>query len=150
MSDKTDQARQYHERGFNCAQSVLTAFAPEYGLSEETALRISTGFGSGMGRLGEVCGALTGAFMVIGLKYGRSETDGTKYGPKTEATYALVAELAAKFKERNLSVYCEDLVGHDLSIPEEREKARQEGVFASTCSKCIQGAAELVELALKD
>ena len=67
MITKVELARQYHERGFNCAQSVLAPFAPDYGLSEETALRISTGFGSGMGRLCDVCGALTGAFMAVGL-----------------------------------------------------------------------------------
>src|SRR5574340_429068 len=150
MSDKTNLARQYHERGFNCAQSVLTAFAAEYGLSEETALRLSTGFGSGMGRLCEVCGALTGAFMVVGLKYGRAESDGTKYGPRTENTYRLVTEIAARFKERNISIYCRDLVGHDLSSPAERERAKQEGVFAKICSKCIEDATELVEQTLQD
>jgi C_GCAxxG_C_C family probable redox protein len=150
MSQKTDLARQYHERGFNCAQSVLAPFAQENGLGEETALRISTGFGSGMGRLGEVCGALTGACMVIGLKHGRAESDGTKYGPKTENTYRLVAQLTTRFKNRNKSIYCRQLVGHDLSIPEEREKARQEGVFSSTCSKCIRDAVELAEMALSE
>jgi C_GCAxxG_C_C family probable redox protein len=150
MSEKTDLARQYHERGFNCAQSVLTPFAQDFGLSEEAALRISTGFGSGMGRLCEVCGALTGAFMAIGLKYGRAETDGTKYGPKTENTYRLVAELSARFQERNHSIYCEELVGYDLSIPEEREKARQEGVFSTVCGKCIDDASQLLEQALQD
>lgn len=150
MSDKTDRARQYHERGFNCAQSVLAPFASEYGLSEETALRLSTGFGSGMGRLCEVCGALTGAFMVIGLKHGRGESDGTKYGPRTENTYRLVTELSAHFKERNGSIYCRDLVGHDLSIPAERERAKDEGAFATICTKCIEDAADLVEKALKE
>lgn len=145
MTTKAELARQYHERGFNCAQSVLTPFAQDYGLSEEAALRISTGFGSGMGRLCEVCGALTGAFMVLGLKYGRAESDGTKYGPKTETTYALVHALASRFKERNSSIYCGELVGHDLHIAEEREKAKQEGVFSKTCNKCIQDATELVE-----
>jgi C_GCAxxG_C_C family probable redox protein len=150
MSQKTDLARQYHERGFNCAQSVLAPFAPEYGVSEEAALRISTGFGSGMGRLCEVCGALTGAFMVVGLKHGRSETDGTKYGPRTENTYRLVTELASLFKERNHSIYCRELVGYDLSVPAAREMARQEGIFAKVCGKCIEDAAELVEQVLTE
>jgi C_GCAxxG_C_C family probable redox protein len=150
MTEKTELARQYHERGFNCAQSVLAPFAQDYGLSEEAALRIATGFGSGMGRLCEVCGALTGAFMVIGLRHGRAESDGTKYGPKTETTYGLVAELSARFKERNNSIYCRELVGHDLRVPEEREKARREGKFSSTCSKCIEDAAELVEQVLEE
>ena len=70
MSTKIELAKQYRERGYGCAQTVLATFAQDYGLSEEAALRISTGFGSGMGRMCEVCGALTGAFMVIGLKHG--------------------------------------------------------------------------------
>ena len=71
---KEELAAQYHERGYGCAQSVLASFAGDYGLDEGLALRMATGFGSGMGRLCEVCGALTGAFMVIGLKYGKEKS----------------------------------------------------------------------------
>jgi C_GCAxxG_C_C family probable redox protein len=67
--DKLDLAAQYHERGYGCAQSVLATYAGEFGLDEGLALRLATGFGSGMGRMCEVCGALTGAFMVVGMKY---------------------------------------------------------------------------------
>ncbi|MFH1184857.1 MAG: C-GCAxxG-C-C family protein [Chloroflexota bacterium] len=150
MSSQTEFARQYHDRGFNCAQSVLATFSQDYGLSKEAALNISTGFGSGMGRLCEVCGALTGACMVIGLKHGRVVTDGTKYGHNTEATYGLVAEVSRRFKARNKSIYCRDLIGHDLSIPEEREKGRQAGLFSTTCGRCIQDAVELVEEVVRE
>jgi C_GCAxxG_C_C family probable redox protein len=145
MSAKTELAKQYHSSGYGCGQAVLAPFAQEYGLSEETALRISTGFGSGMGRLCEVCGALTGAFMVIGLKYGKVVTDGTRYGNDTETTYRLVAELAKKFKEKNGSIYCRDLIGHDLSDPDERAKVVQMGLFKTTCGKAILDAVELLE-----
>ncbi len=145
MSEKTEIARQYHDRGYGCAQSVLASFAQDYELSEEAALRISTGFGSGMGRLCEVCGALTGAFMVIGLKHGKVITDGSKYGSNTETTYRLVADLAEKFRLRNGSIYCRDLIGHDLSKPEERAKVVALGLFSTTCSKCIRDAVELLE-----
>lgn len=148
MSVKTALAKTYHERGYSCSQSVLASFSQDFGLSEETALRISTGFGSGMGRLCEVCGALTGAFMVLGLKHGKVITDGTKYGTDTETTYQLVAELAGKFRARNRSIYCRELIGHDLSIPEERAKARELGLFTSICDKCIQDSVELLEEAL--
>jgi C_GCAxxG_C_C family probable redox protein len=145
MSVKTDLARQYHEQGFGCAQSVLASFAQEYGLSEEAALRIATGFGSGMGRMCEVCGALTGAFMVIGLNHGKVTTDGSRYGTNTETTYRLVAELAKQFEARNGSIYCRDLIGHDLSNPQEREKVVQLGLFTTTCRKCILDSVELLE-----
>ena len=145
MSAKTDLARQYHEQGYGCAQAVLASFAQDYGLSEEAALRIATGFGSGMGRLCEVCGALTGAFMVIGLKHGKVATDGTRYGSNTETTYRLVAELAEKFRAKNGSIYCRELIGHDLSVPEERAKVVALGLFTTTCRKCILNSVELLE-----
>jgi C_GCAxxG_C_C family probable redox protein len=149
MSTKAELARQYHGRGFGCAQAVLASFSQDYGLDEEAALRISTGFGSGMGRMCEVCGALTGAFMVIGLKHGKVATDGTKYGPNTETTYRLVAEMAKKFEARNGSIYCREIIGHDLSDPEEREKVVQMGLFTTTCGKCILDSVELLEEILK-
>ncbi|HEX8991885.1 MAG TPA: C-GCAxxG-C-C family protein [Anaerolineales bacterium] len=145
MSAKADRARQYHEQGYGCAQAVLASFAPDYGLSEEAALRIATGFGSGMGRLCEVCGALTGAFMVIGLKHGKVATDGTRYGSNTETTYRLVAQLSEKFRARNGSIYCRELIGHDLRVPEERRKVVELGLFTTTCRKCILDAVDLLE-----
>jgi C_GCAxxG_C_C family probable redox protein len=145
MSTKTELASKYHENGYGCGQSVLASFAVDYGLSEESALRIATGFGSGMGRLCEVCGALTGAFMVIGLKYGKVETDGSRYGNDTETTYRLVAQLARKFKDRNGSMFCRDLIGHDLSDPFERAKVVELGLFKTTCRKAILDSVELLE-----
>lgn len=143
--DKKDLAAQYHERGYGCAQSVLAPYAPDFGLSEEHALKLGTGFGSGMGRMCEVCGALTGAFMVLGLKYGKVFTDGNRYGNETETTYRLVAELAQKFAARNGSIYCRELIGHDLSDPNERAKVVEAGLFKTTCGKCIRNAMELLE-----
>lgn len=143
--DKKDLAAQYHERGYGCAQSVLAPYAPDFGLSEEHALKLGTGFGSGMGRMCEVCGALTGAFMVLGLKYGKVFTDGNRYGNETETTYRLVAELAQKFAARNGSIYCRELIGHDLSDPNERAKVVEAGLFKTTCGKCIRDAMELLE-----
>jgi len=142
---RKELADAYHKKGFGCAQSVLCAFRQDFGLDEETALRISTGFGSGMGRLCEVCGALTGGFMVIGLKHGKVITDGTKYGTETETTYRLVAELAKRFKERNGSIVCRDLIGHDLSDPEQRAQVLKEGLFDTCCSKLILDSVEILE-----
>jgi C_GCAxxG_C_C family probable redox protein len=145
MSEKTELARQYHARGYGCAQAVLAAYAPDYGLSEELALRLSTGFGSGMGRMCKTCGALTGAFMVIGLKYGKVVTDGTKYGTDTETTYRMVAELAKKFEEKNGTQECRELIGYDLSDPAERARVIELGLFKTTCGKAILDAVDLLE-----
>lgn len=145
MSEKTERAKQLHEQGYGCAQAVLTSFAPEYGLPEEIALKLSTGFGSGMGRMCEMCGALTGAYMVIGLKYGKSYTDGTRYGINTETTYKLVSEMAARFAERNGSTCCRDLIEHDLGDPEQRAEVVALGYFTTRCGKYIRDSVELVE-----
>jgi C_GCAxxG_C_C family probable redox protein len=145
MSEKTELAEQYHNNGYGCGQAVLAPFASDYGLSEDLALKISTGFGSGMGRMCEVCGALTGAFMVIGLKYGKVKTDGSKYGSNTETTYHKVAELAKKFQAKHGSIYCRDLIGHDLSIDEERAEVVRQGLFKTTCGVCIKDAVALLE-----
>jgi C_GCAxxG_C_C family probable redox protein len=146
--NKGDLAAQYHERGFGCAQAVLASYAGYFGLEERLALKLATGFGSGMGRMCEVCGALTGAFMVIWLKYGKENTDGTRYGSETETTYRLVADIAAKFKQRNGSIYCRELIGHDLMDPVERAKVVELGLFKTTCRKCILDAVELLEATL--
>lgn len=144
-SPKAQLAENYHGQGFGCSQSVLASFAADYGLDEKLALKLATGFGSGMGRMCEVCGALTGAFMVIGLKFGRCESDGTRYGEKTENTYRLVREVAEKFKERNNSILCRELVGYDLNDPEQRAKVVEQGVFQKVCAKCIRDAVEILE-----
>ena len=145
MSEKTERATQLHEQGYGCAQAVLTSYASDFGLDESLALKLATGFGSGMGRMCEVCGALTGAFMVIGLKYGKEKSDGTRYGTETETTYRLVSDLAGKFQEKNGSIYCRDLIGHNLMDPTEREKVVELGLFKTTCRKCILDAVELLE-----
>jgi len=140
-----ERGHYYHDRGFGCAQAVIAAFCEDFGMDVETALKISTGFGSGMGRMCEVCGALTGGFMVLGLKYGKVNTDGSKYGPATEMTYELTAKLAEMFKERNGTIYCRDLLGLDLSLKENRDIAIERKYFIERCGKYIQDSIELLE-----
>ena len=143
--NRIESATSYHERGYGCAQAVLASFAGDYGLIEEHALKLATGFGSGMGRMCHVCGALTGGFMVLGLKYGKYQTDGSRYGNETETTYKLVSELAAKFKERNGSIICRELIGYDLSDPEQRAEVVRMGLFKSSCGKFIRDAVDILE-----
>ena len=148
--DKTDLAAHYHDIGYGCAQSVLCAFTEDFGLEEETALRLSTGFGSGMGRLCEMCGALAGGCMVIGLKYGKVITDGSKYGTETEITYRLTAEMARRFAARNGAIRCWDLLHLDLSQQEDRQRALDEGIFQNQCGKYIQDVVEILVDILPD
>jgi C_GCAxxG_C_C family probable redox protein len=143
--NRIDSAASYHDRGYGCAQSVLASYADDFGLSEEHALKLATGFGSGMGRMCHICGALTGGFMVIGLKYGKYTTDGTKYGNETETTYQLVRKLADQFQARNGSILCRELIGYDLNDPAQRAEVVKLGLFKSSCGKYIQDSVEFLE-----
>ena len=122
--------------------SVLSTCGGELRLDRETALRIAGGFGGGMGRLGEVCGAVTGAFMVVGLKHGKTKAEDQE---SREEAYSLVQEFAEAFKSRNGSIVCRELLGYDISTPEGRNLAREKGVFATLCPGLVHDAVEIIE-----
>ena len=109
---KTDSVVQCFTSGFNCSQAVFSTYCSELGLDEEMALRIAGSFGSGMGFIGETCGAVTGAFMLIGLKCGKvyAEDNDAK-----EKTYSFVQEFTRRFKVINKSVKCKELLAYDIS-----------------------------------
>lgn len=142
MSTRTDTALQYFNNSFNCSQSVLGAFCEDLGLDRETGLKIACGFGSGMGCTGETCGAVTGAVMAIGLKYGQSEPGHTEDKLKT---YALVSEFAKRFAEAYGSLKCTDLIGYDLTCPEQVALAREKGIFKTVCPQLVKKAVEIAE-----
>jgi C_GCAxxG_C_C family probable redox protein len=144
MTAKIQQARDCFAKGFNCAQSVLLPFAVEMGLEREMALRVAGAFGGGMGRMGHTCGAVSGAFMVIGLKYGKVHEDDDEAQTKEKA-YALVREFAARFAARHGAITCNELLGCDISTPEGHHRAAEMGLFAR-CPKFVQDAVEILEL----
>lgn len=137
----TEQAVVYFEKGFNCSQSIVCAYGMDFGVDRETALKVSSGFGGGVGRMGGLCGALAGAFMVLGLKFGATEAADKESKMRT---YGLVEGLGKKFGERAGSMYCRDLLGFDLGSDEGREKAKEEGSF-EVCPDIIRIAGELLE-----
>jgi C_GCAxxG_C_C family probable redox protein len=126
----------------NCAQSVLVAFCEELGLKKDDALRIAMGFGGGMGHTGGTCGAVTGAYMVIGLK---TELTIDNLPACKEKAYALVHEFDTRFKQRYPSALCGDLLGYDLRNPEQIEAAKAAGVFATKCPSFLREAVEILE-----
>jgi len=128
--------------GFACSQAVLTAFSGDLGLDEAAALKIACGFGAGMGRTGQTCGAVTGAYLAIGLKHGRARLEDADARSKT---YALVQAFDKEFKERHGSVNCTELLGFNLGVPEEYEKVSSQGLFRSLCPKLVRSAAEILE-----
>ena len=141
MSEKSEQAVEKFKNGLNCSQAVLGSYGRELGLDCELAFKVATGFGGGM-RMAETCGAVTGAFMVLGLKYGNS-TAADKEGKAK--TYEKIVEFTSRFTARNGSVKCRQLLGCDISTPEGMKKARKHGLFDSVCPKMVQEAAEILE-----
>jgi len=142
MSEMKDQALARFQEGFSCAQAVFSVFAEKRGLDRETALKISGAFGGGMARMGSVCGAVTGAYMVIGHKYGKSKVGDDQ---AREKTYKLVWKFNEKFKAANDSTICKELLGLDLNVPEEAAQAKEKGLFKSFCPGLVKNAVEILE-----
>jgi C_GCAxxG_C_C family probable redox protein len=144
--NRVERAVSCFKEGFSCSQALLSNYGEQFGLSREIALKVSGAFGGGMGRMGETCGAVTGAFMVIGLKYGKTrvEDEQTK-----EKAYSLVKEFVDKFKFRNGSIICRELLGCDISTPEGMKLAKEKKLITTLCPKFVQDAAEIIEQILK-
>lgn len=142
MMDKKSLALSYFSNHYNCSQSVLAAYAQDFGLSEEIALKISCGFGAGMGRLQETCGAISGAFMVLGLKYGKSKDHEENL---KELTYEKVREFSKIFKLKYESLKCIDLIGVDISKKDGLELARNNHLFDKLCTQYISEVIDILE-----
>jgi C_GCAxxG_C_C family probable redox protein len=140
--NKINEAVECFKNGFNCSQAVFSTYCEVYGIDKKTALKIATSFGGGMGHTGETCGAVTGAFMLLGLIYGkyRADDEGSK-----EKTYTLVQEFTDRFKKLNGSVRCTELIGHDLSTKDGVKNAKLNNVFETLCPKYVKDSAEIVQ-----
>ncbi len=145
--NRPERAEQMFQQGANCAQSVTCAFAEDLGADRGLALRMATGFGGGMGHTGSTCGALTGAVLALGLAFGMKDTADQ---PAKERTYALVAEAVQRFRERTGAIACPDLLGLDISIPEQLQTARDRNLFKEKCPTFVKIAAEIVEQLLRE
>lgn len=132
----------FHD-GANCAQAILSTYGTEYGMDKETAMRLASSFGGGMGLQGMVCGAVTGAYMVISLKNGNSEISDTESRAKADA---IVQEFTSKFKSRrDGKVNCSELLGYTNHSFLDFEFGKQEDMFSKICPKCVKDAAEILE-----
>lgn len=144
---RSEQAMKLFREGYNCAQSVFLAFYDEYGMDFETALKISSSFGAGMGKLREVCGAVSGMFMVAGMLYGY--TDPKDHTGKTKH-YERIQTLAKEFEEQNRSIICRELLGigkeKESPAPEVRTK---EYYQKRPCLELVGMAAEIMDNYIK-
>ena len=140
--NRAKEAKQRFEDGFLCAPAVFSAYSELFGLEKATALKIACGFGAGMARMGVTCGAVTGAMMVIGLKYGRTDLADEE---SQQRTYVLVQEFIAKFKVLHGCIECKELIGYDLGKLRELRLARESGIFVTKCPSLVHDAARILE-----
>ncbi len=147
--EKEAQARKKFVEGRNCCQAVFATFAPELGVDEATALRIASSFGGGIGRLREVCGAFSGLCMVAGLL--RGYADGETPEEKA-AHYALIQELAEKFKKEHGSLICREILqlSKDAPTPPTPEARTTKYYSNRPCERCVGTAARLCEELIKE
>jgi C_GCAxxG_C_C family probable redox protein len=143
---KSDEALASFKNKFTCSSAIFSVFAEELGLDDIMAKKIACGFGAGISQTGNICGAVSGAVMVIGLKFGKARSgDDTA----TEKTRSMVRQFVQEFIARNGSVKCTELLGYDLSNPIEYDAAKNSGVFVTTCFPLVKDAADILEEILK-
>lgn len=141
LENRVGEAVALFKSGYNCAQSVVAAFADLYGFSREQALRMSASFGGGIGRMRQTCGAACGLFQLAGLDCGAVEADDRE---GKSHNYAVVQDMAAAFKQENGSLICAELLG--LKAPEgsPQAEARTAGYYQKRpCAKMVETAARI-------
>jgi len=142
MGTDAEDAVAAFKSGCNCAQSVFTVCARRFGMDERLAMRVALPFGGGFGRTGRTCGAVTGAFMVIGLNF---PTPDPKDAEVKQRACELVREFIRRFEARNKTIECRELIDCDISTPEGFDAARRKGVFTDLCPKLVRDAADILD-----
>ncbi len=138
--NSTERAVKLFERRFMCSQAVFAAFAERFGITEKQALQIGACFGGGMSKA-EVCGACTGALMVLGMRYGQFDENDLD---SRAAESAKAAEFLDEFQRRKGSYICREILGCDISTDEGRSFARSNGLYGRYCTEMVRTAAEIV------
>lgn len=141
MEEKIEKAIETFRSGYNCAQSLVMAYSKELDFDESQASAISVGFGGGMGRLQEKCGAVTGAFMVLGMYNSKKYTDNLN---RKMETYTMVQKFDEEFKFLHGATDCRTLIGCDLKTEEGHHFAKENKLFEKVCEKCLKDSVRLV------
>lgn len=135
-----ERAAELFDSGLNCCQAVLIVFGPSYGVNPETAKSLARAFGGGMGRLGKTCGAVSAAVIVLGLASDREDEAEAK-----TVAYSRVIEFFEQFEALHGATDCRSLLGTDISSDEERQKARDNGLFKQLCPVFVKDTAAILE-----
>ena len=143
MNNKIEIATEKFVSTYNCAQSVLYAYSDEVNIDKSTALKIAWGFGAGLGRKQEICGAITGGIMVIGLKYGTSETDRLA---ANEKIYSKTRDLMNKFRIKHGTCNCLELLdGCNLMTENGQKYFKEKDLKNKICKGCVHDAVQILE-----
>lgn len=142
MKQKEERAINSFRSGLNCAQAVLTAYSEDLSFDLDLAMSISCGFGGGMGRLQETCGAATGAFMVLGIWNCKKHADNTI---RKEETYWMIQQFSDRFKSKFGTMNCKSLLKCDLKTEEGQQYLKGHNLVEDVCEKCIIGSVEIIE-----
>jgi C_GCAxxG_C_C family probable redox protein len=135
------EAKSLFEEGYYCAQSILYKYGKDYFAENKLALKLASGFGAGVSYRGEMCGAVSGALMVLGLRYGYSELSADTSG---EIIFRISNEFMDTFEKLNGSIICKHLLQTDISTTEGLEFALQNGIFKKTCPALVESASEIL------
>lgn len=128
--------------GYNCSQAVLYSACGRLQLDKDIALKTACGLGAGIARSQQICGAVSGGILALGLKHGRGVNDDRT---RTEDTYARARAFMAAFTERHGSVNCRELTKCDLTTPEGRQYFKENDLLHGVCARCVESAIELLE-----
>jgi len=142
MNFKEKDAIASFRSGYNCAQAVLTTFTDDFKIDKKTALLISSGFGAGMGRLQETCGAVTGAFMVAGIYNCQKYTNNVE---KKDKMYAMIQNINKMFVDIHGTSLCRELLNCDLKTEEGQKFVHENNLHEVVCEKCISSAINILE-----
>jgi C_GCAxxG_C_C family probable redox protein len=143
MSTKSQIAALKFISGYNCAQSVFFAFCNELGIDKTTALKLACGFGGGMGRKGEVCGAVTGGILVLGAKFGRGEKEDRSV---TDFTYQKTRELMDRIVAKHGTFICRRLLdGCELTSEVGQKQFKDNDYMHKICVPCVESVVEIIE-----
>jgi len=141
-----EKAIESFRSGLNCAQAILTAYSEELKFDNEIALKVSCGFGGGMGRLQETCGAVTGSFMVLGVFNCQKVTENKD---RKEATYPMVQEFSEKFKQIHGTTDCIELLKCEIKTDKGHLYAKEHNLFETVCEKCISDSVRIVNILIE-
>ena len=140
--NRVERAVNLFGEGYLCSQAILSVYGEGLEIERETALKLSAGFGGGMGGTGQTCGAVTGALMVIGLVMGHVSANDKAAKART---YHTVVRFIRAFEDAHGTVNCTELLGHDLGDPEGYRKAKESRMFTTACPGFVESAAQILE-----